>query len=74
MWVACRSISGDASDINGISKPYIINRAMERPFLLELQYLLSKFAESPALTPTDVSVLDRTHNAMASTEVANTAN
>lgn len=47
---------------------------MERPFLLELQYLLSKFAESPALTPTDVSVLDRSHNAMASTEVANTAN
>lgn len=71
---ACMSISGVASDINGISKPYIINRVMERPFLLDLQYLLNKFAESASLIPTDVSVLDRCHNAMTSTEVANTSN
>lgn len=36
--------------------------------------MLNKFAESAALTPTDVGVLDRCHSAMASTEVANTAN
>lgn len=47
---------------------------MERPFLLDLQYLLNKIAEKSALTKTDVAVLDRCHTAMMSTEVANTAN
>jgi hypothetical protein len=47
---------------------------MDRPFLLDLQYLLSKLAEKEPLNYTDVPILDRAYSIAQSTEVANSTN